>query len=154
MYCFIVNRVSGNGKALKIWSHIKQKVEELDLNYCVHFTQRAKHATQIVQEHISGNEATVIIVVGGDGTVHEAINGLIGSTIPLGIIPAGSGNDFCRALGIPINFDQALERILNDECMTIDVGQINTSYFASVAGVGFDGQVAKATNQSKFKKKH
>ncbi|MDQ0217850.1 diacylglycerol kinase family lipid kinase [Peribacillus cavernae] len=152
MYCFIVNKVSGNGRALKIWSLIEKILQEKNIRYCVHFTQKSNHATQIVQEYINNKETAVIIAVGGDGTVHEAINGLSGSNIPLGIIPAGSGNDFCRALGIPLRFDKALERILKDERKVIDIGRINDKYYATVVGIGFDGQVAHTTNISKYKK--
>lgn len=152
LYCFIVNSVAGNGRAYKTWFQIEKILKEKNLHYCVHFTKKAKHATEIVQEHVSKKDADVIIVVGGDGTVHEVINGLVGSTIPLGIIPAGSGNDFCRAMDIPTRFDQALERIFKNEQTIIDIGCINTNYFVTVVGVGFDGQVAQTTNRSKYKK--
>lgn len=152
MYCFIVNKTSGNGRAIKIWSQIEKILLEQQLNYSVHFTQKSKHATQIVQEMINRKETEVIIAVGGDGTVHEVINGLAGSTIPLGVIPCGSGNDYCRELGIPLRWDRALQRILNDKPKTIDIGLINGEYFATVVGVGFDGQVAQTTNKSKYKR--
>jgi YegS/Rv2252/BmrU family lipid kinase len=152
LYCFIVNKVSGNGRALKIWYQIKKKLQEKNVNYCVHFTQEPKHATLLVQELIKKGKVSVIITVGGDGTIHEVINGLVGTNIPLGIIPAGSGNDFCRGLGIPLKHDKALECILSGKPKIIDIGIVNSRYFCTVAGIGFDGEVAQKTNVSIYKK--
>ncbi|MED1421034.1 diacylglycerol kinase family protein [Bacillus smithii] len=152
MYGFIVNKVSGNGRALKIWPQIEKMLQEKNVRYCVRFTEKSKHATSLVQELISKEKVTVIVAVGGDGTIHEAVNGLIGTNIPLGIIPAGSGNDFSRGLGIPFEHDQALERILKEKPKIIDVGYVNSTSFCTVAGIGFDGEVAQTTNVSIYKK--
>ncbi|MGM0878824.1 MAG: diacylglycerol/lipid kinase family protein [Bacillota bacterium] len=152
MYCFIVNKVSGNGRALKIWYQIEKKLQEKNVYYCVHFTQKPKHATLLVQELISKEKVTVIVAVGGDGTIHEVINGLVGTNTPLGVIPAGSGNDFSRGLGIPLKHDKALERILSGKPKIIDIGFVNSTYFCTVAGIGFDGEVAHVTNASIYKK--
>lgn len=152
LYYFIVNKLSGSGRASKIWYHIKKILEEKNIRYQVYFTKRQHHATELAQEIIRKHDTKAIIAVGGDGTVHEIINGTVGSDIPLGIIPAGSGNDFCRGLGVPMKYDKALERILKDEQKVIDIGRINNKYFATVVGIGFDGQVAHETNHSPNKK--
>lgn len=152
LYCFIVNKISGNGRALKIWEQIEKKLKEKNVYYCVRFTQKSKHATLLVQELIRKENVTVVVAVGGDGTIHEVINGLVGTNIPIGIIPAGSGNDFSRGLGIPLKHDDALERILSGKPQIIDIGNINSTYFCTVAGIGFDGEVAQTTNVSIYKK--
>jgi diacylglycerol kinase (ATP) len=152
LYGFIVNKVSGNGRTLKIWDQIERKLKEKNIFYCVRFTQKSKHATILVQELINKENATVIVAVGGDGTINEVINGLVGMNIPLGIIPAGSGNDFSRGLGIPLKHDEALERILSGKPKIIDIGYVNSTYFCTVAGIGFDGEVAQKTNTSLYKK--
>ncbi|PAE33322.1 diacylglycerol/lipid kinase family protein [Bacillus sp. 7884-1] len=152
MYCFIVNKVSGNGKALKIWDKIERKLQTKNVDYCVRFTEKPKHAPLLVQELIKKVKVTVMVAVGGDGTIHEVINGLVGTDTPLGIIPAGSGNDFSRGLGIPTKHDRALERILNGKPKIIDIGFVNSTYFCTVSGIGFDGEVAKKTNESMHKK--
>ncbi|MFC0273934.1 diacylglycerol/lipid kinase family protein [Metabacillus herbersteinensis] len=152
MYCFIVNKVSGNGRALKIWNKIERILIKKNVLYCVYYTEKPKHATLIVQELINEKCNCIIVVVGGDGTIHEVLNGLIGSNTPLGIIPAGSGNDFSRGLGISLEHDKALDRILNGESKIIDIGIVNSTYFCTVAGIGFDGEVAYVSNQSIFKK--
>lgn len=152
LYAFIVNKVSGNGRALKIWTQIEKILQEKNVLYCVRFTEKPKHATSLVQEVISKEKVAAIVAVGGDGTIHEVVNGLIGTNIPLGIIPAGSGNDFARGLGIPFKHDQALERILQGKPKIIDIGYANSASFCTVAGIGFDGEVAQAANISIYKK--
>ncbi|MEC5423936.1 diacylglycerol kinase family lipid kinase [Virgibacillus sp. C22-A2] len=152
MYCFIVNKSSGSGRAKKIAYHIENTLQEKCIRYRILYTRQPNHATKLVQEMVQKKEVKAIIAVGGDGTVHEVINGLVGSDIPLGVIPAGSGNDFCRGMGIPLQYNKALERILKDERKVIDVGRINDKFFATIVGVGFDGQVAQETNNSQNKR--
>ncbi|GAA0459455.1 diacylglycerol kinase family protein [Alkalibacillus silvisoli] len=151
MYHFIVNQKSGSGRALKVWYHVESILWEREVDYEVSFTQSPNHATQLVQQIIN-SKVKAIIIVGGDGTVHEVINGLQGSKTPLGIIPAGSGNDFCRGMGIPSHYKEALERILKNDKKLIDVGRINDKIFATIAGIGFDGKIAQVTSTSKFKR--
>ncbi|MBB6449105.1 YegS/Rv2252/BmrU family lipid kinase [Geomicrobium halophilum] len=148
MYYFIVNKVSGNGKACAIWSEVRKVLETREIDYEVFFTAQPKHATAIVKNLKKG----AVIVIGGDGTVHEVINGLVGFDIPLGIIPAGSGNDFARALKIPKDYREALDRILRGKSKAVDIGRIGGEYCVTVIGVGFDGQVAQIVNDSKHKK--
>ncbi|MET3697831.1 YegS/Rv2252/BmrU family lipid kinase [Bacillus oleivorans] len=152
MYYFIVNKVSGNGRALKVWSQIEKILQNEEISYSVFFTERPKHATLLVQEMIHKENVTAIVAVGGDGTVQEVINGLVGTNIPLGIIPAGSGNDFSRGLFVPLNHDKALQRILTGTPKIIDIGLVNSTYFCTVTGIGFDGEVAQKTNASQYKK--
>ena len=152
LYSFIVNKVSGNGRAFKIWRRVETLLQEKKLNYLVRFTKTAKHATLLAKELASRGDIKAIVAVGGDGTIHEVINGLAGSNIPLGVIPAGSGNDFCRNLEIPLRCERALERILKHERKKIDIGRINDRYFGTVAGIGFDGKVADMINRSSYKK--
>jgi diacylglycerol kinase (ATP) len=152
MIWFIVNRVAGYGRGHRVWKQIEHLLLERQINYQVAFTERPGHATHIAKELAKQNNASVVIVIGGDGTLHEAANGLAGSDIPLGSIPAGSGNDFARGLQIPIQSEQALEKVLTGQKRKIDIARINDEVFINVAGVGFDGQVAKVTNQAKYKK--
>ena len=147
MYHFIVNKVSGNGKGLTIWRNVEKILAVKQLNYRVYFTSYPSHATEISKEIKNG----VTIVIGGDGTIHEVINGLIRSNIPMGIIPAGSGNDFARALNIPTNAEEAFEWILTGNERTVDIGRIGDKSCATVIGIGFDGKVAQTVNTSKSK---
>lgn len=92
-----------------------------------------------------------IVVAGGDGSIHEAVNGIMRSAgeARLGIIPVGTGNDFAKACGIPLDWVEAtrslIERVRGDtRWRRIDVGRMNERYFANGAGIGFDAKVTKA----------
>lgn len=111
------------------------------------FTQYAGHAAELTdknKKHIPN-----IIAVGGDGTLNEVASQLIGTNVNLGLVPMGSGNGFARALGIPLNVEQALKNINAATVKRIDVGKVNKHYFFAIAGVGFDAVVAKAFERSK-----
>jgi YegS/Rv2252/BmrU family lipid kinase len=152
MYVFIVNPVSGSGKGKNTWLKLEPVLRVRQINYSVYFTKGPKDAIAIVKEVLTDTKLKAIVAVGGDGTVHEVAQELIGTDIPLGYIPAGSGNDFARALKISNNSTKALERILSFQPCKIDVGQINQIYFINGAGIGFDGAVAKLTNDTKRKR--
>jgi diacylglycerol kinase (ATP) len=87
-----------------------------------------------------------VVALGGDGTVSEVANGLVGSRCGLGIIPAGSGNDLLHSLGIPTNPRAAAHLAFNGSARAIDVGEIRNAdgvtYFVNVASYGFDADVA------------
>lgn len=151
MVIFIVNPVSANGRGKKIWSQLEPVLGEKQLVYTVHFTTGPKHATLLAKEIRKVSKVEAVIVVGGDGTLHEVAQGLIGTAIPLGCIPAGSGNDFARALHISTNSIKALEMLLSSKPYKIDVAEINNSFFVNGSGIGFDGAVARITNGSKIK---
>ncbi|RAK21174.1 YegS/Rv2252/BmrU family lipid kinase [Anoxybacillus vitaminiphilus] len=150
MYYFIVNKISGNGNGLKVWKKVEKLLQEKQLNYQMRFTERPKHAVEIAKEAAS-EQCYAVVALGGDGTIHDVANGLIGSNIPLGIIPAGSGNDLAKALNIPMDYKKALERILMGKPRKMDVGKIGEKYCITVTGIGFDGKVAEVNNTSKYK---
>jgi diacylglycerol kinase (ATP) len=98
---------------------------------------------------LADDGATRIVVMGGDGSVHEAVNGLMasGSGAALGVIPAGTGNDFAKANAIPAHANDAAElmadRLASDTPLReIDLGRLNGRYFANGAGIGFDAKVS------------
>ncbi|WP_100400420.1 diacylglycerol/lipid kinase family protein [Bacillus sp. FJAT-44742] len=151
MFGFIVNRESGNGYGKKVWSQVESTVIKRDIEYVVRFTERPMHAKEIVAELLAKDVETVI-VIGGDGTIHEVVNGLVYKNVSLGIIPAGSGNDFARCLGVPLAYEKALERIFENRPQQVDLLNLGERYSLTVAGIGFDGQVAKNVNEALYKK--
>jgi len=149
---FIVNPLSSKGKALKIILKIEQYLEQTSLEYEIHYTEYAGHAIKLAKKISGYSNIKTLIAVGGDGTINEVINGLYPSTIPLGLIPAGSGNDYAKHMGIPTNPIHALKRILNGITHRIDIGKINQRLFINVAGIGFDAEITTIANQSPYKK--
>jgi diacylglycerol kinase (ATP) len=152
LYYFIVNQVSGNGKGMKVWMEIERLLQAKQVNYRVFFTERPKHATEIAKDLVKNNEAEIVVAIGGDGTIHDVANGLIGSNVTLGCIPAGSGNDFSRGLIGSVDHKKALDQILSGKGRKIDIARINHECCLTVVGIGFDGKVAKTTDESKHKK--
>lgn len=92
--------------------------------------------------------AELVLAVGGDGTVNEAARGLLGSGVPLGIVPVGSGNGLARALRIPRSPARALAALEGAVVRRIDVGAVNGVPFLNVAGVGFDALVGWAFHRA------
>lgn len=145
---FIVNPIAGHGKnsAINSIDTIKRYCEDKGVDFEIVKTSHRGHATTLAREAVeSGLAYDAIVSVGGDGTLLEVANGLIGSDISLGILPAGTGNDFYRTVGIPPTIEGALDSILNNKRQLIDVGRLNGTYFANVASIGFDAEVARDT---------
>lgn len=93
-----------------------------------------------------------IIIVGGDGSVHEAVNGILasGRRVPLGIVAAGSGNDFAwHTLKLPHDPQAALERAFSGELVEVDAGTVNGRYFANSCSIGIDADIAVAAGKMK-----
>jgi len=151
MYYFIVNKTSGNGKGSIVWKKVQNLLEAKRVDYKVLYTDGSDHDAKLV-ESIIHTDISAIVVVGGDGTIHGVANSLAGKHVPMGIIPAGSGNDFARSLQIPKYHEKALNRILKGKVKIMDLGRVGHEFFITIAGIGFDGKVAKVTNESKVKK--
>lgn len=105
------------------------------------FTEYPGHATELATKAAAGG-FDIVVAVGGDGTVNEVAQGLIGTTTPLGIIPMGSGNGLARDLGISMNIKKSVHNLINGNVRQIDVCRINSQRFLCTSGIGFDAQVA------------
>ena len=158
MYYFIVNERGGSGKARKTWQKVKRLLDEKNITYSVLTTSLETTAT-ILARNVSSLDGEVnLVVVGGDGTINEVLNG-IGDfeKVQLGVIPTGSGNDLARGLGISKNTRKALEKILNcSEGRRIDLGRVDLDdgshrLFGISAGLGMDAIVCKKALSSKLK---
>lgn len=95
--------------------------------------------------------ASALVVVGGDGMVHVGIQAVAGSALPFGVIPAGTGNDFARALGLPLNDPlAAAEVVLGGRTHAVDLGITDGQWFAGVVAAGFDARVNDRTNRMRW----
>jgi diacylglycerol kinase family enzyme len=113
-------------------------------------TEARAHATQICREAASEGH-DVVVAFGGDGTVNEAANGLIGSETPLTCLPGGSTNVVCRTLGIPNDVVDATEHLLrmadDFEPRVVDTGKVNGRHFVFSAGIGLDASVVERVDR-------
>ncbi|WP_077248186.1 diacylglycerol/lipid kinase family protein [Bacillus sp. FJAT-27986] len=154
---FIINPAAKNRGSLKIWKKVKKYLERENIHYQYRYTEYEGHACKITREILEKESDSLIIAVGGDGTIHEVINGAVGyKEARISYIPAGSGNDFSRGYQIDKNPTKAFKKLcLNSEKMTpIDLGSYKTDkqgYFMNSLGMGLDAAVTKAVNESKSK---
>ncbi|WP_252902532.1 diacylglycerol/lipid kinase family protein [Paucilactobacillus hokkaidonensis] len=166
-FLIILNEHAGSGNARATWKIIEPILQNKNINYDFKISQYAGHTTYLTQQYIKNVQNTdhsVILVIGGDGTLHEALNGAMSMSqsnpIPLAYIPAGSGNDFARGLGMSAKPLEALNQVLNCQQPTIiNVGSYEetmkneTGYFINNIGIGFDAAVVSRTNASTSKRK-
>lgn len=144
---FIVNPVAHGGKSLGIWSGIQRHLMGRGFPWDAVFTEGPGHAVKIAS---SASERGIkrVFAVGGDGTVQEVANGLAGSDVTLAPVPAGRGNDFARALGLPRNPLLALRVGLEGFSRCVDLGWVEVEglmrYFLNISSTGFDAEVARA----------
>jgi diacylglycerol kinase (ATP) len=112
----------------------------------IDFTARAGHAAELGARAVACG-ADAVIIWGGDGTFNEAASALIGTGIPVGLVPAGSGNGLARALGVPWDPAAALARAFGGVPTAIDAGRMAGRCFFNIAGIGFDARVAALFNR-------
>jgi diacylglycerol kinase (ATP) len=151
---FVVNPASGNGAAGRRWQEVVERAASFGLDGDALLTERPGHATELA-ERAAADGATLIVVVGGDGTLNETVNGLVRagrSDIELALVPSGTGDDFARSFRIPGDVEGALEIAAAPTVRTLDVGRARfvdaggeeaERYFANFAGAGISGAIAR-----------
>lgn len=160
----IVNPNAGNGKGKKDWGKISSNLKKYGINYKELFTERKGHAILLSGEAVEAGHRK-LLCVGGDGTLNEIVNGAFAQDkcptkdITLGLIPVGTGNDWGRMFGIPLDYEEAAKIIKDEKLMLHDIGVLSyfngsekgTRYFINIAGLGFESVVVKRTNAQKDK---
>lgn len=144
-----INPTAGRGRAGRRQARILELLQGRGLDVELHQSNAVGHLEEQVRQHVAQG-ADRVIVAGGDGSVHEAVNGIMRcrDKAALGLIPTGTGNDFAKACGIPLNWEHAA-RLLSDRlaagqyAKTIDVGKMNERFFANGAGIGLDAKVTR-----------
>jgi diacylglycerol kinase (ATP) len=156
---FLVNPASANGSTRRRWPELARRAAEAGLTGDIVFSERPGHLSELAAAAVEGG-ATKIVVVGGDGTVHEVVDGLVrtgrGAEVELAVIPLGTGRDFARSLRIPSRAEAAMEVARSGRLRTIDVGRaIYTTadgeaeaHFANFAGAGISGAIAARANRT------
>ncbi|MDA8099828.1 MAG: diacylglycerol kinase family lipid kinase [Nitrospiraceae bacterium] len=135
----IANPASGTKRTRRIASQVVELLGRKNVAFDLEFTNAPRHAAEIASRSCKDFDA--IVAIGGDGTIHEVAGAMLSCEVPLGIIPAGSGNDLIKSLGIPTNIPAAVDVLLAGRSQVIDVGTINGLCFVNVVGIGFDAAV-------------
>ena len=141
MLHLIYNPISGKKKAAKNLVVVEKLLKERGVEYEVHGTCEAHDGERIARELTQRGE-TNIVVLGGDGTLHEVLNGLVDPTIcTLGLIPSGTGNDFATCIGLPLDAEKATNMLLNCEAKDTDYLEVADRRCMNVGGIGMDVDV-------------
>ena len=140
-YLFIVNPAAGQGRTAGLFGSIKPLLDGRKIPFEFRLTSGPGEAESFAREALSGG-FTHIVAVGGDGTSHEVVNGILGSSIIFGAIPSGSGNDFPKSAGIPLETGEALETLFSGRVRPVDVGKLGDACFINGLGIGLDGAVS------------
>lgn len=156
---FIVNPAAGNGAVRKSWEEIERLVRGFFPNMWLLFSEAPGDATRLAAR-VAG-EVKTVVAVGGDGTIHEVVNGLfrdgkpINPEVALGIVCFGTGADLVKSLDFPDTTEEMLRRVAERRCWTIDLGQLRcvdehgkpvNRMFVNIADAGFGGELVKIVN--------
>lgn len=143
----IINPNSGKKKASKLSNKIVKRFEDAGFLVDLKLTTKKGDAVEFAKH--AGAE-TLVVCIGGDGTLHETLNGLMlsqcGAT--LGYIPMGSVNDYARSVGIPKNYKKAINCIIEGTDQFVDVCKFNDEYFTYIAAAGLFTKCSYSASQS------
>ena len=142
----IVNPAAGQGAAARARALVDAEMARVGAAHTIVQTARRGHAAELAEAAARAGWPAVV-AVGGDGTVHETVNGLMraadgGPSVPLGIVGVGSGNDFAQLAGVPKDPAAAVRALVSAEPRTVDVGSVNGQWFSNGVGIGLDARVA------------
>ncbi|HET7743365.1 MAG TPA: diacylglycerol kinase family protein [Gaiellaceae bacterium] len=154
---FLVNPASAGGSTGRRWPEIAHRAAAVGLVGDSLLSQRPGELTELARRAVDSG-ATLLVVVGGDGSVNEVVNGVAGATgVELAVVPRGTGWDFSRTFGISRDLDRALEVAYTGVTRDIDLGRVTfrtwagdegQAYFANVASAGISGAIAKRANET------
>lgn len=142
----ILNPAAGRGAATRVRGVVERGLAAAGARFTVVETTRRGHAAELAQA-AARDGWPAVVAVGGDGTVHEVVNGLMhaadgGASVPLGIVGVGSGNDFAKLAGVPHDAAAAVRRMTSAEPRAVDVGRVGAEWFTNGVGMGLDARVA------------
>jgi YegS/Rv2252/BmrU family lipid kinase len=157
-----VNPNAGTKKGRKDWPVISEILKSSGIHFQEIITKHRDHAVTLAMEQAQKGSRR-FIVVGGDGTLNEVVNGIFQQkaappeSFLVAMIPVGTGNDWCRMFNVPFNYKKAIRLIKEEQVFVQDVGLVKYTagdqqkqrYFANVAGMGYDAIVAAKTNKDK-----
>jgi YegS/Rv2252/BmrU family lipid kinase len=153
----ILNPISGRGRAKSIEKPLIEYLRQKNIVFQLEKTKGPRHATDLSSQ--LSREFDIIVALGGDGTVNEVAEGILGSKAVLAFLPIGSGNDFNRLIGIPKKVNLAIDTIISGTKKFIDLGRViiqnsigktQVRYFINTLGIGIDAEIAKEAKRIKY----
>jgi YegS/Rv2252/BmrU family lipid kinase len=164
----VCNPVSGMGRGREHLAAVERTLREADVPYRSALTQGRGHAAELARS-AGGAGCGTVVAIGGDGTLFEVVNGVMGASgeeppemastnpVAVGLIGAGRGSDFARSAGVPSDVEAAVRRLVSGRSQVVDVGHVayrafsgerRRRYFINAAGMGFDAEVALRANRA------
>lgn len=146
----LVNPTAGKGRAAKVVADVTARLREGGSNVAILVGKDANDAQGLARQAVADG-VDAVVALGGDGMVHLALNVVAGTETPLGIIPAGTGNDLANTLRLPTKDPVAAAGVLVDKLTTggrpMDVVRVGDKWFGCVLGAGFDSRVNDRANR-------
>lgn len=146
----IINPISGTGSKVSVGKILADAFAKTEREVFFTFTKGEGHATRLAERAVKEG-ASLVIAVGGDGTVNEVAKALINTDVPLGIVPKGSGNGLARALKLPLTVQGAVDVIMAANERVIDCCKANDRPFFCTCGMGFDAEVSEKFAEAPFR---
>ncbi len=148
MWALVINPVAGQGKGTTVGTYVAGWLTQRNIPYTIVTGNSSialgDHLSAFIEKYPDTNG---VIAVGGDGLFHNILQRLVPAQIPLGIIPAGTGNDFVRTLGWKLDsFDEQLEAITTQSPTSVDLGLVDGEWFGAILSTGFDSVVNEKAN--------
>jgi YegS/Rv2252/BmrU family lipid kinase len=148
MLALIVNPAAGGGRAGRELQAVQDCLTRLQLPHHVELTRGLEHARELARSAVAAGETAVAF--GGDGIIAAVAESLAHSDALLGVLPGGRGNDFARALGIPLDPRRACEVLARGVATPIDLGAVNSKPFIGIASCGFDSDANRIANETRI----
>ena len=142
-FLVIINPTAGKGKHLDRLEQIKSEFIKRSVSYDLYFTTEEKKADFLTNSIIKDRDYTDLMIVGGDGTINEAINGVRNKQLTVSVISFGTGNDTIKHIQKNFDFNSQIRTAFNGNIKKLDVGECNGRLFLNGVGIGFDGKVVQ-----------
>lgn len=163
-FYLLVNPISGSKKGSKTFTQVKDKLEKQNIPYFCeisHYSGEMPQLAQSMANKIKGNSEKILLVIGGDGSLNQALNGVKNSNYPdtpIAYLPSGTGDDFAKAVNLSDNFSKVIDKLINHpeitkiDCIYYhDLNRDEYHYFVNNLGIGFDAYVVAQSNNSKLR---
>ena len=144
----ILNPAAGRGRAGRLLPSLRATLRQQLPDHRLYITTRQGEAAELAEQ--LRDSAPVVVAAGGDGTIHEVVNGLMGGRAILGLIPVGSGNDFIKMLNLPQDVAAAVSVVKRGRHKPVDIGEVNGRYFPNGVGMGFDAEAVRVGQKVKW----
>ncbi len=153
MWLVAINPSSGHGKGSTFGKRVTDYLSSKEVSYRVFSAQSASQLRNEIESSLDSQRYQGIISVGGDGLAHLILQLAVPRSIPFAIIPAGTGNDIVRTLGWSLtDIDGYLDQVISTKARPIDLGNVDSEWFAAILSTGFDSVVNERANSLKWPK--